>query len=89
MGATCCNYADKDKNNENFDPAKLVKGKNIMCSKVNPQKLIEVTAIAKKHLNKLIKIQALARGYLIRNKKKPAVPVSELENKILSSRSKK
>ena len=102
MGQACCTYGPKDTNNENFGGKKTIE--NPIDRKVYllpADQAAKLMAKAKAHEPQVIKMQAVARGFLIRirhdkggrkrNVKKGRRAsdkgMSDLEQKMLSARS--
>ena len=73
MGATCCNYQPKD--GENLKLAGKMKPKQqgiVKAAELDPEmkeQLANVLNQARRHETKVIKIQALVRGFLVRQVK--------------------
>jgi IQ calmodulin-binding motif len=77
MGQTCCNFSSKDPNAILVNGASITKMNGtakVSVSELTPQ-LKEAMSFARQHEKKLVKIQAVVRGYLVRRHlipKKPA-----------------
>ena len=103
MGQACCTYGPKDTNNQDFGSKKTIeKQANAKLYLLPAEQAAKLMAKAKAHELQVIKMQALARGFLIRlkydktGKKRSARKgrrsgkqghYSELEQKMLSARS--
>ena len=69
MGQACCSYAPKDAENENFAGGKTIEKKDGKQLYLLPaDQAAKVMAKAKAHEPQVIKMQAVARGFLVRVK---------------------
>ena len=69
MGQACCTYGPKDTNNQDFAGKKTIENKAERKVYLLPaEQAAKLMAKAKAHEPQVIKMQALARGFLIRLK---------------------
>jgi hypothetical protein len=83
----CCSYQPKDQHAQNYDDPKGIKKNGAAADNAN-DKFKDAMAIAKKNEKKILKLQAVVRGFLQRKVNKLLKDVMEQKNQSNRSREK-